>query len=79
MTTVRVGIRVECVVCGGTKKPIGRSAPMEWSGCDGDCNGYLQKPYPGSLWPNERSDDFGYPVGEDGTLPLGAERREGIE
>ena len=33
-----------------------------------DCPGYRQAPYPGSLWPNETSDDFGYPVGADGTV-----------
>lgn len=64
---VRVGIRVTCAVCGDVKKPIGRSAHAEWFGCDDQCSGYRQAPFPGSLWPGERSDDFGFPVSDDGT------------
>jgi len=73
---VRVGIAVHCAVCNQTKKPIGRSGLLEWLGCDDSCEGYRQEPLPGSLWPGERSEDFGYPVGNDGTEL--AERRQGV-
>ena len=65
---LRVGIAVACTVCGQRKAPIGRSVPLGMYLCDRDCPGYRQDPYPGSLWPNETSDDFGYPVGADGTV-----------
>lgn len=65
--TTRMGIPVKCAVCGQTKKPVGRSAPMGWSSCDDECKGYRQPPYPGSLWPGETEDDFGYPIGDAGT------------
>ena len=66
--TTRMGIPVKCAVCGQTKKPVGRSAPMYGpSGCDDRCKGYRQPPYPGSLWPGETEDDFGYPIGDAGT------------
>ena len=65
---LRVGIEVECRVCHKTKAPRGRSVPLAMSLCDHDCPGYQQAPSPGSLWPNETSDDFGYPVGGDGTV-----------
>jgi hypothetical protein len=68
MSDVRVGVRVECLTCGSAKKPIGRAAPLDWHGCDYECPGYYEEPRPGSLWSNERSDDFGYPVGSDGTV-----------
>ena len=69
---VRVGLLVHCSVCGDMKKPVGRSGPLGVSYCEppweGEgCEGYWRDPKPGSLWPGERSDDFGYPVGEDGT------------
>lgn len=63
----RKGIRVTCVVCGYMKKPIGRSEPLGASYCDDECSGYRQPPYVGSLWPGETTEDFGYPVGSDGT------------
>jgi len=65
--TIRVGVTVTCTVCGGMKKPIGRAAPAAAFYCDDDCEGYRQPPFPGSLWPGERSDEFGYPVSKDGT------------
>jgi rubredoxin len=35
--------------------------------CDGECNGYREEPYAGSLWPGETEEDFGYPISADGT------------
>lgn len=64
---MKVGICVECKVCGQMKKPFGRSAPMGTCYCDDECKGYCQEPYPGSLWPGESEDDFGYPVSPNGT------------
>jgi hypothetical protein len=49
------------------KKPIGRSAPFNASYCDNDCEGYRKPPYPGSLWPGETEEDFGYKISDDGT------------
>jgi hypothetical protein len=48
-----------CLICGLTKKPRGRSAPVETAGsmCDSDCPGYAQEPRPGHLWPGEPADD----------------------
>ena len=60
------GVEVECVVCRRTKKPRGRSAPMQMSMCDHECSGYYQDPQAGSLWPGESEADFGYPVGDVG-------------
>ena len=65
---LRVGIAVTCTVCGQRKAPIGRSVPLEMYLCDRDCPGYRQAPSPGSLWLGETSDEFGYPVGADGTV-----------
>ena len=72
---VRVGIVVECAGCGQRKAPIGRSVPLAMYLCDCDCPGYRQDPYPGSLWPGETSDEFGYPVGTDGTVERVREAR----
>ena len=62
----KVGVVVTCNLCGQRKKPIGRSAPLEWYLCDDECHGYHQDPKPGSLWMNESEEQFGYPVGNDG-------------
>lgn len=72
---VRVGVTVTCATCGYTKKPRGRSEPLGTYYCiplwDGHgCPGYYDEPRPGSLWPGERSDEFGYPVGPDGTKEI---------
>jgi hypothetical protein len=72
MADVRIGVSVQCATCGDMKKPVGRFGPLGVTYCeppwDGHgCEGYWQEPRPGSLWPGERSDDFGYPVGTDGT------------
>ena len=65
---MRVGVRVVCAVCGQTKQPVGRSAPMGASYCNpDDCEGYRQQPHAGSLWPGETQEEFGYPVGSAGT------------
>lgn len=64
---MREGVLVTCAVCGDMKKPIGRSGPLGASYCNDDCAGYRQPPYPGSLWPGETEEQFGYPVGPDGT------------
>lgn len=64
---MRVGIRVTCAVCGDMKKPIGRSGPLGAEYCTDECPGYRAEPYAGSLWPGESAEDFGYPVGADGT------------
>jgi hypothetical protein len=64
---VRVGVIVRCAVCGNMKKPIGRSGPMDAYYCTEDCNGYRFPPYVGSLWPGESAEEYGYPVGKDGT------------
>lgn len=58
----QIGKSVECAVCHLTKKPLGRSAPMEMANslCDFECPGYYQDPKPGQLWPGETAEDFGY-------------------
>lgn len=65
------GVEVECVVCGKTKKPRGRSAPMQMSMCDSECSGYWREPLVGSLWPGENEAEFGFPVGEIGIRRVG--------
>jgi hypothetical protein len=44
-----------CTVCYMTKRPIGRSVPIEMENgmCGRDCPGYNQDPQPGHLWPGE--------------------------
>ena len=71
---MKVGIPITCAVCGLTKKPMGRSAPLGFHMCEpivgdlpGGCEGYYQEPHIGSLWPGESEADFGYPVGDAGT------------
>jgi hypothetical protein len=57
-----IGVAVNCNICKRTKRPVGRSAPVETSGsyCDDDCPGYRQEPLPGQLWPGESCEEFGY-------------------
>jgi hypothetical protein len=66
---MKVGISVECVVCGRDKFPRGRSAPIALYGscCDDRCPGYLQEPLPGDLWPGETEKEFGFPVSANAT------------
>jgi hypothetical protein len=47
-----------CDRCGLTKKPRGRSAPLESSYCDDDCDGYYKEPKSGHHWPQEKCDDY---------------------
>ena len=66
-----IGIRVTCAICGRTKKPHGRSAPMASSYCDAnECEGYYLDPVPGCLWPGETDEDFGFPCCSAATRPL---------
>ena len=64
-----VGEIHRCDRCGRTKKPIGRSAPLEMASglCDDDCPGYRESPEPDSLWPGETREQFGYPSREGET------------
>ncbi len=67
---MKVGIAVRCTVCGMTKAPIGRSCPdaLANSRCNSfDCEGYYTEPLPGSLWPGETEEEFGFPVGSNAT------------
>lgn len=59
----RVGVAQKCAVCGHRKSPRGRAAPLIMSNgmCDRDCEGYMRDPRPGSLWPGETLQEFGYP------------------
>lgn len=58
-----VGRAVQCEVCHRDKVPRGRDSPamMHGSFCDDECPGHRQDPFPGDLWPGEKSRDFGYP------------------
>ena len=56
------GYSVTCTVCGVTKKPWGRSAPLDSYYCDSDFPGFMQDPLSSNLWPGESEADFGYPV-----------------
>lgn len=65
---MKVGVTVLCTVCGHSKKPIGRSGPLGAYYCERDtCQGYDKEPFPGSLWPGETEEEFGYPVSAHGT------------
>ena len=68
LSRTKIGLALDCSVCGRLKKPCGRSAPVESSSslCDHECDGYYQDPKPGSLWPGESELQFGYSVGSDG-------------
>jgi hypothetical protein len=35
--------------------------------CNFECSGYYEEPKVGDLWPGETEEEFGYPVGSDGT------------
>ena len=63
---MKIGVRVECARCKRTKKPRGRSQPIGASYCDWNCEGYNEQPLPGTLWPGETEEEFGYPVGPHG-------------
>lgn len=68
---MKVGVRVTCAVCGDMKKPNGRSGPLGVNYCESlwdghGCEGYWQDPQPGSLWPGETEQEFGYSIGLHG-------------
>lgn len=67
LSKTKVGVGVECLVCGQRKAPVGRSAPLAMYLCNHECIGYYEEPLVGSLWPGESEYDFGYPVGINGT------------
>lgn len=71
MTATKVGIHVECAVCGRTKTPRGRDGGLHNGKCDRDCSGYSLDPQVGSLWPGETDEEFGYPCGDVGTKAVG--------
>lgn len=73
---MKVGIRVECAVCGYDKQPVGRSAGMGPVYCTDECSGYRQAPHVGSLWPGETEEQFGYPVQSAGTEEIVEPRHE---
>lgn len=68
----KIGIRVECTVCGDTKQPRGRDAPMGACYCNDECEGYRLDPSPGDLWWGETDADFGYACGDNATRPMTA-------
>lgn len=81
---MKVGIRVDCAVCGRQKCPRGRDGSAlreycypEWYGSSG-CKGYEQDPKVGDLWPRETEEDFGFPVSADGTKEVDPEPDEDI-
>ena len=67
---MKVGIAVQCKVCGLTKQPRGRSAPLGLNLCESECPGYYESPLVGDLWPGETEEDFGYPVLAWGTKEI---------
>ena len=67
LSKTKVGVPVHCTTCGVRKSPIGRSSPPQLYLCEEDCPGYRQEPLPGSLWPGESEEEFGFPVGTVGT------------
>ena len=69
LSATKVGLAVECRICGMRKAPVGRSVAdaMANSLCNYECPGNNQEPRSGSLWPGESEADFGYPVGTVGT------------
>lgn len=74
----RMGVSVDCNVCGRRKAPHGRSVAdaMANSLCDRDCAGYLQEPMPGCLWPGETDAEFGFMSCEHATRAMNAEEVE---
>jgi hypothetical protein len=76
---MRIGISLECTICHRTKAPRGRSVPMamissmctlSWPDEPGHCAGYYEEPIPGSLWPRETDEEFGFPCSTDGTREM---------
>jgi len=52
--------------------PGGRDIPavIADSYCTADCTGYLDEPRPGSLWPGETDEDYGFPCGTNATREM---------
>lgn len=68
---MKIGLSVQCRVCGRSKAPRGRSAPIGSNYCTrAGCKGYDQEPRVGDLWPGETEEAFGYPVSADGTAEV---------
>ncbi len=44
--------------------------------CDHECPGYLEDPLPGTLWPGESEEDFGYAINGNATIEVGESRQE---
>ena len=66
---VRVGIAVACTVCGQRKAPTRTVGPTRHVSVRSRLSRVSTGPLSaGSLWPGETSDEFGYPVGPDGTV-----------
>lgn len=65
---MKIGKAVYCQACGMRKTPIGRSPPLGLANslCGHECEGYRKEPRPGSLWPGESEEEFGYPAGNYG-------------
>ena len=70
LSSTKIGMAVECTVCGRTKKPVGRDS-MDNGLCSYECPGYREDPRSGSLWPGESESEFGYPVSAVGTTEEG--------
>ncbi len=71
---MKVGISINCVTCGKSKAPHGRSVAdiMADSLCSHRCPGYNEDPQPGCLWPGETAADFGYPTCDHATEKRGS-------
>jgi len=67
LSPTKLGIRVECTKCGRAKTPVGRSDPHAAFLCNVECSGYWESPFPGPLFPGESEEEFGFPVGFNGT------------
>jgi hypothetical protein len=42
-----------CTVCGLSKKPLGRSIPLDATYCLSTCRGFWLDPQPTTYWPHE--------------------------
>ena len=66
LSKTKVGISVDCVVCGKQKKPRGRDAPVSSPYCTYGCTGYQKEPLPDHSGLVNRRPNSGYFVGECG-------------
>lgn len=70
---MKIGISVDCLKCGQTKAPRGRSVPdmISINRCTWDkCTDYYNDPKPGDLWPGETEEDFGFPCSINATKEI---------